>query len=141
MTLFSTAVFLSLLATVTSEPAPGLAVSDITVNHGKVVQTKNLGDDAVAYFAIHNDGAAPDMLTKWSCNNATTTDLVDASGKPLKNLTIPPRQSVTLTANGVHLILRGNHYRVIHGSILPCAMTFQNEGAVQLLLYAIDEKT
>jgi copper(I)-binding protein len=131
-----TALFTLLTASVTSVPAPGLAVSEITADHGTVWQTKKVGDLTQGFLQIRNDAATPDTLTAWACPLADTTELAGADGKTLRNLQIPANQTVTLAADGPHLVLHSTHFTVDRGSAVPCTLTFQNEGVIAVLLYA-----
>jgi copper(I)-binding protein len=131
-----TALFTLLAASVTSVPAPGLAVSEITANHGTIWQTTKVGDSTQGFLQIKNDAPTPDTLTSWSCPLADGTTLAGADGKALESLQIPGQKTVTLAADGPHLVLQTTHFTVDRGSAVPCTLEFQNEGTIQVLLYA-----
>jgi len=109
---------------------PAWATVDVKLDHGTVWQTKKIGNTTQGFMEIHNTGDHADVLTAWSCPIADTTTLVDASGKPLHELDIPAGQTVTLAANGPHLLLQTTHYTVDIGSVVPCALTFQGAGDI-----------
>lgn len=112
--------------------ACGAAVAgqELRVDHGAVWPVKEIGSATQGFMQIHNNAATGDVLTGWSCPIADTTTLVDSAGKPLQSLDIPAGGSVTLAPGGVHLLLRGTHFAVARGSVLPCAFTFKNAGDI-----------
>ena len=118
-------------------PLAALAGQDMIADHGTVWRTKDIGAVTQGVIQIHNTSAAGDVLTGWSCPIADTTALVDAAGKPLQSLDIPAGQRVTLAPDGPHLLLRGTHFAVARGSVLPCALTFQNAGDIAVYLNSI----
>ena len=128
-----------LTALLLATPAAALAEQDITTDHGAVWQVKKLGGSTQAFLQIHNTGSTDDVLTAWSCGVADTNTLMGADGKPLQSLTIPAGQTVTLAPKGPHLVLQNTHFAIAMGSILPCAFTFQNAGA--LAVYFNDAPT
>jgi copper(I)-binding protein len=134
--IFSSTIFALLAASVTTVQVPTTLPSDVTVNHGIIWQTDKSGDDSQGFFLIHNNGGTPDILTAWSCTIAGQTVLVDGDGKPLSNLKIPPNQTITLGPRGPHLELRNNRFSIIEGSVIPCSVTFQNDGEMQVMLYS-----
>jgi copper(I)-binding protein len=134
--IFSSAVFALLAASVTTIQVPAALPSDVTVNHGIIWQTQKRGDNTKGFFLIHNTGGTSDILTAWSCTIAGQTVLAGGDGKQLENLTIPPKQTITLEARGPHLELQNNRFPIIEGSVIPCSVTFQNDGEMQLLLYS-----
>ena len=113
------------------------AAIDITVDNGAVWQTKQIGDPTEGFFDIHNNGDSADELTSSNCFDADTTSLVDANGKPLQSLTVPPGQSLSLSRHGPHLLLLGTHFKVDFGSVLPCSFTFQTAGDIAGYLNAV----
>jgi copper(I)-binding protein len=135
--IFSSAIFALLATSVTTVQVPSTLPSDITINHGVIWQTDKSGDDSQGFFLIHNTGGTPDILTAWSCTIAGQTILAGGDNKPLENLTIPPKQTITLGPRGPHLELRNNRFSIIEGSVIPCSMTFQNDGEIQVLLYSM----
>ncbi|MDR3505901.1 MAG: copper chaperone PCu(A)C [Acidocella sp.] len=110
--------------------SPGLALAeiDVTLDHGSVWQTKKVNVRSEGFIQIHNKGNAADVLTGADCSIAGSTQLVDAQGNVLDSLTIQAGQTVTLSADGPHLLLRHLSYTVDYGSILPCSFTFQEAG-------------
>jgi copper(I)-binding protein len=127
----------ALAALLLAVPAAALAGEDMIADHGTVWQTKDIGASTQGFIQIHNTSAAGDVLTGWSCPIADTTTLVDAAGKPLQSLDIPAGQSVTLAPNGPHLLLRGTHFAIAMGSVLPCALTFRDAGDIGVYLNEI----
>jgi copper(I)-binding protein len=125
-----------LAASVTTEPAPGMAVGSIRTDHGAVYEIKTAGTATQGFVTIVNDGDTPDKLSGWACPIADTTDLAGPDGKSLPALDIPARQSVTLDAGGPHLTLTGTHFPITRGSVIPCTLTFDNAGDIQVLLFA-----
>ncbi|MBB5374068.1 copper chaperone PCu(A)C [Acidocella aromatica] len=110
--------------------SPGLAFAeiDVTLDHGSVWQTKKVNVRTEGFIQIHNKGNAVDVLTGANCSIAGSTELVGADGKDLDSLTIQPGQTLTLSADGPHLLMRHLSYTVDYGSILPCSFTFQEAG-------------
>ena len=107
---------------------------NIRVDHGSVYMTKDKQTSTQGFLQIHNDGSTDDVLTGWDCSNADKTALLDKAGKPLTELRIPARQSVTLAPGGDYFALSGLRYPVQRGSIMPCALTFQQAGQVGAFL-------
>lgn len=120
---------------------PSLALAstgiDIKLNHGSVWRTTKTGQTTEGFLEIHNDGKNADTLTGFQCSIAATTSLVGGNGKPLNSLAIPAGKTITLSVDGPHLVLHGLHYTVDHGSILPCAFTFQEAGDIGGYLNAV----
>lgn len=115
--------------------APALAATttpniNIRVDHGAVWQTTRKETASEGFLQIHNDGKTDDVLTAWTCPDADDTALIGKDGKPLDQLVIPAKQTVTLAPGGIYLKLTGLHYQVEDGSILPCSLTFQQAGLV-----------
>lgn len=125
------------LAFATGHQAFAQPTADVTLDHGAVWQTLKTGETTDGFVEIHNNGAAPDVLTGWDCTIANATALVDAQGKPLPSLPIPAGGTVTLAQNGPHLLLQNTHYTVNYGSVVPCAFTFENAGDIGGFLNAI----
>lgn len=133
MTLRPLALVLALLL-----PAlPAWANSVLTLDHGTVWQTAKDGQDTQGFIQIHNTGDAPDTLTAVNCSIAASTMLVDARGNPLQSLDIAPGQTVTLSGNGPHLLLKDARYRVQRDGVLPCAFSFTELGALVGYLNAV----
>ena len=109
----------------------------LTLDHGTVWQTAKDGQDTQGFIQIHNTGDAPDTLTAVNCSIAASTMLVDASGNPLQSLDIAPGQTVTLSGNGPHLLLKDARYRVQRDGVLPCAFSFTESGALVGYLNAV----
>jgi copper(I)-binding protein len=114
--------------------SPAAASMDVSVNHGAVWQAADLTLTTAGLLQIHNTGAADDRLTKVDCPIAEQTTLVGAQGQALLPLTIPAGQTVTFTLEGPHLVLRGLHFIVVKGSIVPCAFTFARAGEIGVFL-------
>lgn len=113
--------------------APALAATttpsiNIRLDHGSVWQTTKKDTATEGFLQIHNDGPTDDVLTAWSCPDADETSLLGKDGKALTQLEIPAGQTVTLAPGGMYLALSGLHYPVDHGSVLPCAFTFEQAG-------------
>jgi copper(I)-binding protein len=128
--------FAASLLTALSFAGAAWAAGDLTVDHGAVPQTKKIGETAPGFLTIHNNADSADVLTAWNCPIADTTDLVGGNGQALQSLTIPAGQTVTLGANGPHLMLRNIHDTINYGSVVPCALTFQQAGDVAVYLNA-----
>jgi len=127
----------ALAASVLVIPSTALAAINITADNGTVWQTSKTGDTTQGFLQIHNTGDTADMLTAWDCPIADTTTLAGGDGKPLQSLTIPPGQTVTLASGGPHLMLLNTHFTVEFGSLVPCALTFQNAGQIGVYLNAV----
>ncbi len=113
-----------------------LASMDISLDHGAVWQTKKAGNSTEGFLQIHNDASQADVLTGWSCPLGDT-ELVGANGQALQNLRIPARQTVVLSATGLHLLLEHTKDSVDFGSVVPCSFTFQNAGEIGGYLNAV----
>ncbi|MDE1896442.1 MAG: copper chaperone PCu(A)C [Rhodospirillales bacterium] len=105
-------------------------VLNIRVDHGSVWQAEGKQNSTEGFIQIHNDGPTQDVLSAWSCPDADSTVLMGKDGKKLTQLVIPAKQTVTLAPGGMYLALNSLHYDVERGSILPCAFTFDEAGAV-----------
>jgi copper(I)-binding protein len=116
---------------------PAQAAAIVTLDHGSVWQTAKDGQDTQGFIEIHNTGDAPDTLTGANCSIAASTVLVDGGGNPLASLDIAPGQTVILSGNGPHLLIKGARYRVQRNGILPCAFTFAQSGALIGYLNAV----
>ncbi len=128
---------LSLLAAdVPAVPIEGLNPSVISADGGSVWQQK-AGGTTQGFFAIHNEGGGPDVLTGWSCSIAATTTLADAAGKPMQDLPIPGNQSVVMVTKGPHLVLSNTYFDVSSGSLVPCTLTFKNDEPIGVMLNAV----
>ena len=130
-------VLLAALALAVALPQAACAGVNITLDHGAVWQTQKTGAATQGFLEIHNTGSSADMLRAWSCPLAQTTLLVGAGGKPLASLAIPAGQTVALGPHGPHLLLQNTRYTVQFGSLVPCALTFQNAGEIGGYLNAI----
>ena len=105
-------------------------IVNIRVDHGAVWKAIGKQNTTEGFIQIHNDAATQDVLSAWSCPDADNTVLMGKDGKPLTQLVIPPKQTVALAPGGIYLALSGLHYPVERGSILPCALTFDDAGPV-----------
>lgn len=101
---------------------------NLRLDHGSVWQANTKQSVTEGFLQIHNDGPTDDTLTGWNCPAAGTTTLVDKDGKPLDHLTIPAGKTVTLSPDGLHLVLGGLLFPIERGSILPCSFTFTQAG-------------
>ncbi|MBU6448861.1 MAG: copper chaperone PCu(A)C [Rhodospirillales bacterium] len=115
--------------------APALAdtttpLVNIRVDHGSVWRAVGKQNSTEGFIQIHNDGSTPDVLNAWSCPDADNTVLMGKNGKPLTQLMIPPKQTVTLAPGGIYLALSSLHYDVERGTVVPCAFTFAVAGQV-----------
>ncbi|WP_297493736.1 copper chaperone PCu(A)C [Acidocella sp.] len=116
---------------------PACADAVLTLDHGTVWQTAKDNQDTEGFLQIHNTGDAPDSLTSVSCSIAASTVLADAGGKTLPSLVIPPGGTVTLSANGPHLLINDARYKVKRDGILPCAFSFTRTGSLIGYLNAV----
>lgn len=103
-------------------------VINIRLDHGSVWKATGKQKVTEGFIQIHNDGDTDDTLTAWTCPNAEDTVLMGKDGKPLSELTIPAKQTVTLAPGGIFLDLKDLHYPVERGSIIPCSFTFKQAG-------------
>lgn len=116
---------------------PAYADAVLKLDHGTVWQTMQDGQTTQGFLQIHNSGDSPDRLTAVNCTIAASTVLVDAAGKPLADLVIPPGQTVTLSADGPHLLINDARYQVKPDGILPCAFSFSQSGSLIGYLNAV----
>jgi copper(I)-binding protein len=117
---------------------PAAASMDITVNHGAVWKAPDISMSTAGLLQIHNNGGAADTLTAATCPLADTTSLVGAQGQALLPLTIPAGQTITFTLTGPHLVLKGLHFIIEQGAVVPCAFTFTNAGDIGVFLNEVD---
>ena len=108
----------------------------IVTHHGKIYETTQIGDPTEGFMTIDNRSNTEDTLIGQSCSIADTTTLVGADGKPADKIDIAPGKLATLAANGLHLALQNTHFRIFRGSVIPCTLTFQKAGQLQVLLVA-----
>jgi copper(I)-binding protein len=134
--LLALALPLLIAATTVTPPSADPDTGAITTDSGVIYQTAHVGDETQGFLTISNSGSDPDTLTATSCPIADTTSLIGGDGKPLGNLTIPPKQTVTLSPKGAHLVLRSIHFSVVAQSAVPCTLSFSNAGDIQVFLYA-----
>lgn len=109
---------------------PAYADAVLTLDHGTAWLTQKPDEDSQGFLQIHNTGDVTDTLTSVDCTIADSTELVDASGAPLKTLDIAPGATVTLSAKGPHLLLKDARYAMAKDAILPCAFRFTQSGNV-----------
>ena len=64
---------------------------------------------------------------------------VDAKGNVIPSLVIPAGQTVTLSPGGTHINIIGMRYKVDDGAVVPCAVSFTNNGDVGAYLNAVRE--
>ena len=107
----------------------------IATHQGKIYETAKVGDPTQGFLTIDNQGAA-DTLTGLSCPIADTTKLVGADGKTIQKVDVAPGKPATLAVGGPHLALQGTHFQISRGSVIPCTLTFQKAGQIQVLLEA-----
>ncbi len=112
------------------------ASGSIVTHQGIIYETQQIGDATKGFMTIVNEGSADDKLTGLSCPIADSTTLVGADGKPVTKVDVAPNKPAMLTTNGPHLTLQGTHFLISHGSVIPCTLTFQNAGQVQVFLEA-----
>ena len=108
----------------------------IITHQGKIYETAQVGDATQGFLVIDNQGSAADTLTGLSCPIADTTSLVGSDGKPIKTVEVAPGKPAALAANGPHLALQSTHFQIFRGSVIPCTLTFQKAGQIQVLLKA-----
>jgi copper(I)-binding protein len=136
MTAFLTWPALFLATSMVAVPTPpGSPSTDIAAHHGVIYQTSRAGAPTQGFADIINSGPA-DQLTAATCPLADATTIVDANNKSLETLTIPANQTLSLTANGPHLLLQNTHFSVDFGAIVPCSLTFTTAGTISVFLYA-----
>jgi copper(I)-binding protein len=132
-------IFLGCLVLLAGVGGVAQAAIDLTCDHGRVLENATVAGTTVATIEVHNAGAADDTLTKFDCPIADSTTLVGADGKPVTTLIVPAGQSVTMSQSGLHLVLKGIHYTVDSGSLVPCSFTFATAGEVGIFLNAVDK--
>ena len=91
------------------------------------------GGDASIMFSLHNYGGVPDNLIGAACATAESAELVGpaqpgASPAHMGQLGLAPGQSVTLTPDGMHLVLHHLSAATQVGQTLHCTATFSGSG-------------
>ena len=93
----------------------------------------------VAYFTLHNEGAAPAELLAMTTPAASeaklhTTKMEDGVMKmrPLKDLTVAPGETLQLAPGGSHVMLMGLAKPLEEGSSFPLTLDFGEAGPVEL---------
>jgi copper(I)-binding protein len=130
------AVLAVLGLTLSALPAAARVGSDITVNNGVVWTTFHKGANTEGFLQIHNTGATDDVLASVDCTIGAQTQIVDANGNVLPSVTIPAGQTITFSPTGTHIVILSMRYLVEDGSIVPCAMSFRDNGDVGAYLNA-----
>jgi periplasmic copper chaperone A len=77
----------------------------IKIVHPWVFETE--GPRAVLRATLKNSGEAAERLLRGSTPLADKVSIVDAKGKPLSGVTIPPRGELALKSDGMQIVLSG----------------------------------
>jgi copper(I)-binding protein len=109
----------------------------ISAHHGKIYETEKAGLATQGFIEIENSAATPDTLTGVACPIAESTTIVGKNGAPISQLTLGPGEHLLLSPAGPHLLLQSTHFGIDPGGAVPCALTFQNAGEIQVYLYPI----
>jgi copper(I)-binding protein len=126
----------ALLAAFLAAPA-WAGTAGIIAQHGKIYETKKAGMETEGFIEIDNGAAAPDTLTSVDCPIADSTSMIGPGGQVIDSLTVAPGQSLTLAADGPHLLLQSTHFSVDAGGAIPCSLTFANAGEISVYLYPV----
>jgi copper(I)-binding protein len=93
----------------------------------------------VAYFTLHNEGAAPAELLAVTTPAASeaklhSTEMEDGVMKmrALKDLTVAPGETLQLAPGGSHVMLTGLAKPLEEGSSFPLTLDFGEAGTVEL---------
>ncbi len=109
----------------------------ITAHHGKIYETREAGQTTQGFLEIDNSLATPDRLTGVNCPVAGSTIMVSKDGAPIRGLALAAGEHLLLSANGPHFLLQSTRFTIDTGGSIPCSLTFQNAGEIQIYLYPI----
>lgn len=126
------------LALLASPATAQVVGGSLTADHGSVWEIYKPGATTQGFLQIHNVGATDDSLTSVNCPVGASTQLVDASGKPLASVTVPAGGTVTLAANGPHFIITNAHFNIEFGTVVPCALSFASGASLGAYLNAVN---
>ncbi len=106
------------------------------------------GDDAQLFMTITNRADAPDALLRIRCPIATaaeklTVDIGEGAPAPraVREISIPAKQSVTLSKEGFHIVLLQTTQELARGETFPCALAFRNGGNTEISVTVAAEGT
>jgi hypothetical protein len=96
----------------------------------------------VGYFTLKNTGTQSRQLLKITAPQAASIEIdrtsTDAQGVsrmwPVGKLEIAPGQTVKLSPNGLHIMLRGLKQPLLPGQTVPVTMLFADEPPVTVVL-------
>lgn len=115
--------------------APGISISDAWA-----AVTPNGATVGAAYMTISNVGPA-DTLVSATSPRAQSVELHEMSMdgnvmrmRPVTSFTVPADGVVSLTPNGLHLMLTGLAGPLVAGETVPVTLTFERAGAVEVSL-------
>lgn len=114
---------------------PGISISDAWV-----AVTPNGATVGAGYMTISNVGPA-DTLVSASSPRAQSVELHEMSMdgnvmrmRPVASFTVPADGAVSLTPNGLHLMLTGLSGPLVAGESVPVTLTFERAGAIEISL-------
>lgn len=115
--------------------APGISVSD-----ARAAVTPNGATVGAGYMTIANVGPADTLVTATSLR-AQRVELHEMSMegnvmrmRPVTSFTVPADGVVSLTPNGLHLMLTGLSAPLVAGESVPITLTFERAGVVEVTL-------
>jgi hypothetical protein len=118
------------------------SVGSLEIEHPYARPTPPGARTGGVYFTVRNNGGTPDQLVKVASPAAQSVELhsMTMEGnlmkmRPLKALDIPPGRSVTLGANGYHVMLVGLARPLAVGDQVPLTLTFAKAGPAQVFAY------
>jgi len=101
----------------------------------------------VAYFSVRNDGSNADAIIAATTPAAAhvefhQTTLADgmARMRPLKEITVPAKGTVSVSPGGIHLMLVDLKAPLAVGARIPLVLEFRNAGKLELRL-AVEART
>lgn len=128
-----------LIPPVQAAPPSGFVLTaddGITVQQAWARASAGAATTGVAYVTLMG-GAQPDQLVGVSTPVATTAEVhetINDNGvmkmRPVPAVSIPPRQTVTLTPGGIHVMLTGLKQRLVAGQSFPLTLTFRHAAPV-----------
>jgi len=133
----------ALAAALAFAAAPAVAqqfkVGDLVIEQPWTRATPKGASVAAGYLTIRNNGTSPDKLVGGSADFAEAVqvhEMSNANGvmkmRRLDGLDIPPKGSVTLKPNGVHLMFLGLKRQLVAGQTVKATLAFEKAGSAPI---------
>ena len=120
----------TVLKVATMTPPDFYLVGDLRVTHASIQGVTDQGVGASAYLAIEDRGPAPDRLLAAIIAGADHVSIEgDTAGD---GLVIAAGETLTMTADGPHLVLEGVHAAFRPGDRIEGTLQFERAGALPI---------